>query len=63
MCKSDSLCALVHGFYMSRNGGTGEGGWGHPQGIMHMVAVVAGCRNALVTTGWSNSHLGCTNVL
>ena len=46
---------------MSRKGGTGGGGWGHPQGAMHMVAVVAGCRNGLV--GWANSCLGCTNVV
>ena len=30
---------------------------------MHMVAVVAVCRNALVGTGWSNSCLVCTNRL
>ena len=63
MCRIDSLCALVCAFCVSRNGETGEGGRGHPQGIMHMMAVVAGCRNALVGTGWSNSHLGWTNGL
>ena len=30
---------------------------------MHMLAVVAVCRNALVGTGWSNSCHGCTNKL
>ena len=39
------------------------GGWGHPQGDLHMLAVVAVCRNALVGTGWSNSCLVCTNRL
>ena len=28
---------------------------------MHIVVVVAVCRNALVSTGWSNSCLVCTN--
>ena len=27
---------------------------------MHMVVVVAGCRNGLVETGWANSYLGCS---
>ena len=48
---------------MSRKGGTGGGGWGHPQGDMHMVAVVAVCRNTLVGTVWSNSCHICTNRL
>ena len=63
MCRKDGLCALACWFYISRKGGTGGGGWGHPQGDMHMVAVVAVCRNALVGTGWSNSCLVCTNRL
>ena len=48
---------------MSGKGGTGGGGWGHPQGDMDMVAVVAGYRNGLVRTGCANSCLGCTNVI
>ena len=40
-----------------------RGRWGHPQGDMHKVAVVAGCRNALVGTGWFNARLGCRNRL
>ena len=47
-------------FCVSRKGGTEGGGWSHPQGDMHMVAV---CRNALVGTGWSNSCLVCANRL
>ena len=39
------------------------GGWGRPQGDMHMVDVVTVCRNALVGTGWSISCLVCTNRL
>ena len=48
---------------VSRKGQTEGGGWDHPQGDMHMVAIVAGCRNAMVGTGWSNSCLGHTNGL
>ena len=29
LCRKDSLCTLVHGFCVSRKGGTGGGGWGH----------------------------------
>ena len=50
---------LARWFCVSRKGGTGGGGWGD----LHMVAVVAVCRNALVGTGWSNSCLVCTNRL
>ena len=48
---------LVCRFCTSRKGGTGGGGWDHLQGDMHMVAVVAVCRSALVGTGWSNFAL------
>ena len=48
---------------MNRKGGTGGGGWGHPKGDLHMLAVVAVCRNTLVGTGWSNSCPVCTNRL
>ena len=45
-----------------RKGGTGGGEWCHPQGDMHkvgvgLVAVVAGCRNAMVGTG--DMHMAC----
>ena len=64
MRRKDSLCALARWFCVSRKGGgTGGGVWGHPQGDLHMLAVVAVCRNALVGTGWSNSCLVCTNRL
>jgi len=43
--------------------GQGGGGWGHLQGDLQMLAVVAVCRNDLVGTGWSNSCLVCTNRL
>ena len=38
----------VHGFCVNGKGGTGGDGWGHPQGDMHVVAVVVGFRNGLV---------------
>ena len=34
-------------FCVSRKGGTGGGGWGHPQGGMHMVAARLGCQSAM----------------
>ena len=53
----------AHEFCMSRKGGIGGGGWGHLQGDMHMVVIVAGYRNALVGTGCANSCHACTNVV
>ena len=38
LCRKDSLCTLCTRFCMSRKGGTGGGGWDHPQGDIHMVA-------------------------
>ena len=35
--RKDSLCALAHRCCISRKGGTGGGGWGHPQGAVHMA--------------------------
>ena len=52
LCRKDRLCA-VHGFSISRKGGTGGGGWGHLQGV---VAARLGCERAMVGTGWATSH-------
>ena len=41
-------------------GGTGGGGWGHPQGAVHMAAARFGCKRTVVGTGWANSWPGCT---
>ena len=41
-------------FCVSRKGGTGGGGLGHPQGDMHMVATRLGCQSAMVVTRWAN---------
>ena len=62
-CAEKIVSAHLRWFCISRKGGTGGGAWGHPQGDLHMVAVVAVCRNALGGTGWSNSCLACTNRL
>ena len=42
-----SHCTL-RSFCVSRKGGTGDGGWGHPQGEMHMVAAKLGCQSTMV---------------
>ena len=44
VCRNDSLC-------ISKKGGTGVDGWGHPQGVVHMVAARLGCEEALVGSG------------
>ena len=59
---------ILRRFCMNRKGGTGESGWGHPQGDMPIVArwhAHGSCCdwNAMVDTGWSNSCLGHTNVV
>ena len=37
-CAEKIVSALAHWFCVSRKGGTGVGGWSHPQGALHMVA-------------------------
>ena len=51
------------GFCVGRKGGTEEGGWGHPQGAMHITADRLGYIEALVGTKWASSHSGCMNWL
>ena len=53
---------LVHGFCISRKGGTG-GGWGHPQCDMHMVAAKPGFERGMVGTGWTTSRPDCMDRL
>ena len=43
--RKDSLCVVHTWFCVSRKGGTGGGGWDHPQGDMHMVAARLGCQS------------------
>ena len=50
-------------FCISSRGGTRGGGWGHPQGDMHVVAARLGCQSTVVGTGWANSHPGCMHSL
>ena len=47
-----------HRFCVSRKGGTGGGGWGHPQGAVRMAAVRLGCKSNMVGTGLANSRPG-----
>ena len=61
--RNDSLCTLVRRFCISRKGGTGGGGWGHPQGAVHMAAARLGCKRTVVGTGWANSRPGCMSRL
>ena len=42
-------------------GGTGGGGWCHPQGAVHMAAARLGCKRAMVGTEWANCHPGYMN--
>ena len=46
--RKDSLCALARWFCVSRNGGTRGDGWGHLQGVVHMVAARLGFEKAMV---------------
>ena len=48
---------------MSRKGGTGGGGWGHPQGAVHMVAARLCFEKAMVGTRWATSHPDCMDKL
>ena len=45
---SAHLVTSLRSFCVSRKGGTGDGGWGHPQGEMHMVAAKHGCQGTMV---------------
>ena len=54
--SADRFCA-------SKKGGIGGGGRVSARGAVHMAAVLAGCRKALVGTGWTISHLVSTNRL
>ena len=48
---------LAYRFCVNREGGTGEGHWGHLQGDKHMVAARLGCQSAMVGTGWANLYM------
>ena len=51
---------LKIGFALAKNVGLGEV---VRRGAVHMAAALAGCRKALVRTGWTISHLVSTNRL
>ena len=48
-------------FCTSKKGGMGGGGRVSALGAVHMAAALAGCRKALVGTGWTISHLVSTS--
>ena len=50
-------------FCASKKCGIGEGGRVSAWGAVHMLAALAGCRKALVGTGWTISHFVSTNRL
>ena len=50
-------------FCTSKKGGIGGGRRVSAWGAVHMVAALASCRKALVSTGWTISHLVGTNRL
>ena len=56
--RKDSLCMLACRFCVCRKGGTGRGGWGHPQSAVHMAAAMLGCKKTMVGAGWANSWPG-----
>ena len=54
MCFEDRFCA-------SKKGGIGGSGRAYSSHAMHMLAALAGSRMALVSIGWTISHLVSTN--
>ena len=50
-------------FCVSRKGGTGVGGWGHPQVAVHTVAARLGFEKAMVGTGRATPHPDCMGSL
>ena len=52
-----------YSYYYSRKGGTGGGGWGHPQRAVHMAAARLGYKRTVVGSRWANSHPGCMSRL
>ena len=54
ICFEDRFCA-------SKMGGIVEGGLAYSRNAVHMEAVMAGCRKAMIGTGWIISQLVSTN--
>ena len=52
-CIEKYLCVLACRFCVSRKGGTGGGGWSHPQGAVHMAVARLGCKRAVICTEWA----------
>ena len=58
---TDSLCVFAYRFCVSRNGGTGGGGWCHLQSAVHMAAARLCCKKGMVGTRQANFHSGRMN--
>ena len=57
-CAEKIVSALAHWFCISR-----KGGWGHPQGAVHMVAARLGFEKAMVGTGLATLPPDCMDRL
>ena len=62
-CYQLTQSVLKIGFVLAKKGGIGGGGWVSARSTVHMSAALAGYRRALVSTGWTISHLVSTNRL
>ena len=60
-CYQLAQSVLKIGFVLAKKGGIGGGGRISARGAVHMAAALAGCSIALVSTGWTISHLVSTN--
>ena len=54
--KKDSLCTVVHRFWVSGKGKTEGSGWGRPLGAVHMAAARLGFKKDMVGNVWANSR-------
>ena len=54
--KKDSLCTVVHRFWVSGKGKTEGSGWGRPLGAVHMAAARLGFKRDMVGNVWANSR-------
>ena len=54
--KKDSLCTVVHRFWVSGKGKTEGSGWGRPLGAVHMAAARLDFKKDMVGNVWANSR-------
>jgi len=55
-CYQLAQSVLKIGFALAKKSRIGGGRWVLARGAVHMAAALAGCRKALVGTGWAISH-------